>query len=193
MKKLSKEKQQQLILVVLVTAIVIGGLWFFLIKAQQDSLARLAQRKAQSRQKLEMVKHAIATADQVEQQLCDLQKVLAKNEEGMASGDLYSWTINTLRTFKLGYKVEIPQFSQIDGPKEVTLLAGFPYKQASLTVAGTAGFHEFGRFVSDFENRFPYIRVLNVTLEPERMAPGSDAEKLAFRMEIAALVNPGAS
>ena len=59
----------------------------------------------------------------------------------MASGDLYAWTINTLRQFKLGYKVEIPQFSQIDGPKEMNMLAGFPYKQANMTISGTAYLH----------------------------------------------------
>lgn len=193
MKKLSKEKQQQLILVVLVTVGVLAGLWLLLIKAQQENLRRLAEKKATTQQKLQQIRHAIATADQVEQQLCEAQKVLAKDEEGMASGDLYSWSITTLRTFKVGYKIEIPQYSQIDGPKDVTLLPSFPYKQASLMVAGTASFHEFGRFVADFENQFPFIRVLNVSLEPASAMAQTDREKLSFRMEIAALVKPGAS
>ena len=191
MKKLSKEKQQQLILVVLVTVGVLAGLWLLLIKAQQENLRHLAEKKAATQQKLQQIRHAIATAAEVEQQLCESQKVLAKDEEGMAFGDLYSWTITTLRTFKAGYKIEIPQFSQIDGPKDVSLLPSFPYKQASLMVAGTASFHEFGRFVADFENQFPFIRVLNISLEPAMAA--ADREKLSFRMEIAALVKPGAS
>jgi hypothetical protein len=158
-----------------------------------------------AKQRLQQVKQAVQTADQVEQALCDLKKRLDKSEEGMASGDLYSWSINTLRAFKLAYKVEIPQFSQIDGPKEVNLLAGFPYKQATMTVAGSGSFHEFGRLVADFENQFPQMRVLNLVLEPffgtmamdkERISPTpvtADRERLSFRMEIAALVKPGAS
>jgi Tfp pilus assembly protein PilO len=191
--KLSKQKQQQLILVVILTLGVLAGMWLVLIKAQQENLRRLADRKATTKQKLQQIKHAIATADQTEQQLCEAQKVLAKNEEGMASGDLYSWSITTLRTFKVGYKLDIPQFSQIDGPKEVNLLAGFPYKQASLMVAGTASFHEFGRFIADFENQFPFIRVVNLTLEPATAGTTTERERLAFKMEIAALVKPGAS
>ena len=45
---------------------------------------------------------------------------------------------------------------------------------------------------SDFENQFPYIRVMNLSLEPASSLVSSEKERLAFRMEIAALVKPGA-
>ena len=38
---------------------------------------------------------------------------------------------------------------------DVNLLPNFPYKQATLTVAGTAHFHDLGRFLADFENQIP--------------------------------------
>ncbi len=188
MKKLSKEKQQQLILTVLLTVMAVVGLWFGLIRVQRQSLATHAQRKEAAKQKLQQVKLAIEMADQIEQQLCESTKLLDKDEELMASGDLYSWFINTIRTFKLGHKVEIPQYSQIEGPKEVTLLAGFPYKQATLTIAGTATFYDFGKFVADFENQFPHMRVLNLSLEPASALVGNEKEKLSFKIEVAALV-----
>jgi hypothetical protein len=191
--KLSKEKKQQLMLVAVATGLVLAGLWFGLISAQKRSLHTIAEKNAVAKQKAEQVKHAIETADQIEQELCEAKKRLDKNEEGIASGDLYAWTITTLRTFKLGYKVEIPQFSQIDGPKDVSLLPNFPYKQANLTIAGQASFHEFGRFVADFENQFPFMRVINVTLEPASSVATTEREKLSFKMEIAALVKSGAS
>jgi hypothetical protein len=193
MNKLSKEKQQQLILVILVTVMAGVGLWFGLIRTQKQSLQILAVKKQAAKERLQQVRKAIETADQTEQQLCELKKILDKSEEGMATGDLYSWSINTLRAFKLGYKVEIPQFSQVDGPKDATLLAAFPYKQATWTVAGTGSFYEFGKFVSDLENQFPYFRVLNMTLEPVSGLVSADGEKLAFKMDLAALVKPGAS
>jgi hypothetical protein len=89
--------------------------------------------------------------------------------------------------------VDIPQFSQIDGPKEVTMLAGFPYKQVNMTISGTAQYYELGRFVKDFENQFPYVRVLNLTLEPAPTAGATDREKLLFKFEVAALVKPANS
>ena len=188
MNSLSKEKRSQLVLVAVLTGGVLVGLWFGLIRFQQQSLGSLAQNKIASQQKLEQVKQAIESADLIESQLGEAGQRLGKIEATMASGDLYAWTINTLRTFKLGYKVEIPQFSQIDGPKEMNMLPGFPYKQASMTISGTAAYTDFGKFVADFENQFPYMRVLNVSLEPVPATTGAEHERLAFRMELAMLV-----
>ncbi len=193
MNHLSKEKRTQLLLVVVLTVSVLAGLWFGLIRLQQQHLDVLGQNKTAAEDKLLQIKQAIDTSDLVESQLADVSKRLAKIESSMAAGDLYSWTINTLRQFKLGYKVEIPQFSQIDGPKEMNMLAGFPYKQANMTISGTASYPDFGRFVADFENQFPYMRVLNISLEPIPALVAADKERLAFRMEIAALVKTGAS
>jgi hypothetical protein len=193
MKKLSKEKRQQLLLVALLTAGALIGLYLGLIKFQSATLKRLQTKKLAADQQLRDVKHSIANATQIESQLGESAARLAKLEETLASGDLYAWTISTMRKFKLSYKVEIPQFSQIDGPRDSSLLPQFPYKQATLTVGGYAFFYDFGKFLSDFENQFPYARVLNLNLEPMSTMPGGDREKLSFRMEIAMLVKPGTS
>jgi len=193
MKTLSKDKRNQLVLAVLLTAGSLAGLWFGLISFQKQHLRALSQRTKAAQEELQQVRQAIQTADTVEAQLADFSAQLAKLEENMASGDLYSWSFNTIRKFKLLYKVEIPQFSQVDGPKDVQLLPHFPYKQATLVVSGTAFFPDLGRFIADFENQFPYFRVLNLNLEPVSALAGAEHEKLSFRMEIAALVRPGAS
>ena len=193
MKNLSKEKRNELVLVVLITGAVLAGLWFGLIRFQQQRLAGLGENKRAAEQRLEQVRQAIETADLVEVQLGEASQRLAKIESTMANGDLYAWTINTLRQFKLGYKVEIPQFSQIDGPKEMNMLAGFPYKQANMTISGSALYTDLGKFIADFENQFPYMRVMNLSLEPSPASAGSDKERLSFRVEIAALVKNTAS
>lgn len=192
MNKLSKEKRQQLVLTGLVTLLAICGLYFGIVCAQQRSLKTLKGATDAASQKLTLVKRSIQTADQTEQQLCDARKQLDKCEEVMASGDLYSWAITTIRSFKLNYRVEIPQFSAINGPKDMDLLPDFPYKHVTLTVGGTAAFNELGRFLADFENQFPHMRLLNLSLEP---APAQSAgePKLAFKMDISALVKPNAS
>ena len=193
MKKLSKEKSQQLILVVLVTLMAVFGLSYLLIKPQYEKWQNLKLQKDAALAKLQQVKFTIENADQIESQLCEAKKRLDKIEDTMASGDLYSWAINSIRQFKLGYKIDVPQFSQIDGPKEMPMLAHFPYKQASLTIGGSGQFHDLGRFLSDFENQYPYMRILNLSLEPTSSLTSSDRERLAFKLEIAALVKPGAS
>jgi Tfp pilus assembly protein PilO len=193
MKSLSKEKQQQLILAILITLAAISGLALLVIKPQYRRRDELAAQQREAENKLHQVKLAIAGADQVEVQLADCKKNLQSIEENMASGDLYSWAINTIRQFKLEYRVDIPQFSQIDGPKDVNMLAKFPYKQACLTIGGTAHFHDLGRFLADFENQFPYIRIVNLSLEPASNLGGNDKDRLGFKFEIAALVKPGMS
>lgn len=193
MKSLSKEKRNQLVLVVILTGGVLAALWFGLIRFQQQTLEQLAQSRRAAEQKLDQVKQAIDTADLVEVQLGEASQRLAKIESTMASGDLYAWTINTIRQFKVDYKIDIPQFSQIDGPKEMNMLPHFPYKQANMIISGTAFYTDFGRFVADFENQFPYMRVLNLSLEPVPSMVGGSRERLAFRMEIATLVKNTAS
>lgn len=190
MKKLSTEKQKQLVLVVLLTVGAMIGTAYGLIRPEVHKREKLAQARLAAERHLQQMKQTVEHADQIEAQLCETKKQLDKIEEGMASGDLYSWAINTIRQFKLGYKVEIPQFSQIDGPREMSMLAGFPYKQATITIGGSASFYEFGKFVSDFENQFPYIRLLNLSLEPAAVNAAGDKEKLSFKVQIAALVKP---
>ena len=109
----------------------------------------------------------------------------------MASGDAYSWVVNLLRRFKLPYKVEIPQVNQPTAPTDVNLLPSFPYKQVTLKVSGTGYYDDFGKFIADFENEFPHVRVANWSLEPA--ATGTSAgEKLQFTVDLIVLVKPNA-
>lgn len=193
MNKLSTEKRKQLVLVALVATAAVAGIAYGLIKPEYQRRARLVESRKAAQQRLEQMKQTIENADQIETQLCDTKKQLEKIEEGMATGDLYSWAINTIRQFKLAYKLDIPQFSQIDGPRDMSMLAGFPYKQASVGIGGTATYYELGRFVSDLENQFPYARLSNLTLEPIAGVGAGDREKLSFKVQITALVKPGAS
>jgi len=193
MKKLSSEKRKQLLLVLGLTVIVMVGLWFGVISAQTQKLGAMDARKVAAAKKLDQVKAAVESAPTISNQLKQAEEALDELEADMASGDLNSWAFNTIRLFKASYKVDIPQFSRIDGPKEVNLLPKFPYSQAGFTVAGTAHFHDLGRFLADFENQFPYFRIANLTLEPAPATSPSETERLAFKMEVLALVKPGNS
>jgi Tfp pilus assembly protein PilO len=190
MKRISKEKKNQLILVLGLTVVAMVGLWFGLINSQTEKLSTLAERKNAAAAKLKQMTTAVQAGPGIKSQLDDEGERLSKLEADMATGDLNSWAFNTIRQFKTPYKLDIPQLSQVDGPKDVTMFPKFPYKQASLTVAGTGLFYDFGRFLADFENRFPYFRVANLSLEPAPQGPGTDPERLAFRMDIIALVKP---
>jgi hypothetical protein len=192
MKKLSQEKLKQLGLVTAAGAGVLAGLWFGLIKHQLKTIDELRQKKVTAEATLKKETNTVIGGSQLDSQVIDLHDQLESNEQDMALGDLNSWFFSFLRKYKSAYRVEIPQFGSAE-VGEVKLLPGFPYKQATISVGGTAYFHDLGKFIADFENQYPYAQVLNLDLQPGPAQSQSEKEKLSFRMDIAVLVRPGPS
>jgi hypothetical protein len=191
MKRISREKRNQLIIVGLVTLAVLGVIYFGLIRPQYDSLSQISRAQKTADNKLHGIKNTITNADVIANELVETSLALNHTEADMASGDLYSWTYDTLRHFKQPYKVEIPEIGQ-PAIGEMDLLPSFPYKQIRFAINGTAYYHDLGKFISDFENHFPHARVVNLVIEPMSNADNTN-EKLSFRMEIIALVKPNPS
>jgi len=187
--KLPREKRNQFVLVVVITLAVLSGLGFGLIKYQYENLKHLADRKVEADKKFRQMEDAVRNSAKIESDLTEAKQTLSQLESDVApQGDLYSWVIGMLRSFKGPYKVEIPQYSQMGPTTEMSMLPGFPYKQASMTIAGKAHYHDLGRFLADFENRFPHMRILNLGLDVD--GNPQEAEMLAFRMDIVTLVKP---
>ena len=188
-KQLSKEKRNHLVLVALLTAIALGGLGLGLIRFQYDNLKIIAAETSDARKKLSQMSDGIRRADQIETELAETSKILASQEENMVSGDPYSWGLDMLGRARAAYQVDIPVVNQpVLG--ETTLLPKFPYKQVTFTVGGSGYYHDIGKFISDFENQFSHIRVVNLTLDPVSSQAAADKEKLAFRMDVVALTRP---
>ena len=198
MKNLPKEKRDRLIMIAVSASVLMGALYFGVIRVQRATLANLAKKHADEERRVSNGQRLAATTAELQKHLSGVQGQLKAIESTMATGDMYSWIIQTMNSFKENgdYKVEIPQFSR-EVPCEVGLLPKFPYRAAAFTVRGTAFFHDIGRFIADFENTFPYMRIQNVDLEPSSSTFGNgtnpedmESEKLSFKMEIVTLVNP---
>lgn len=190
LKTLPKEKRNHLVLVVLLTAIALGGLGFGLLRFQYDHIRHIQADTEDAQKKLSLMQERIRKADQLEQDLAAAGQGLALLEEGMAAPqDQYAWVLDTIRRFTLPYKIVIPVVNQpVLGA--TTLLPKFPYPQASVSLSGTGHYHDIGRFVADFENHFPHIRLVNLTLDPVSSLIGDEQEKLEFKMEVIVLVRP---
>jgi hypothetical protein len=186
--KLSKEKRNHLILVVIGTLAVLSGLGFGLIKAQREALVQAEARQVTARAKLKEMEETVKRAGLVESVQTQVAQMLSEKEAVMAADDLYSWMYNAVRRFQKGYKVEIPQLSPISTPVAVNLLADVPYKQATMQIGGTAHYHELAQFITDFENTFPLMRVVNLTIEFTPVTTPTEREKLAFKMDLVTLV-----
>jgi hypothetical protein len=191
--KLTPEKRNRLITVCVAILVIAGGLGFGLIRCQYQYVSHLNQDRVAVEAKLKLVQNAVKHSDQIEAELQASGKQLAEAEADVASGDLYAWAINLVRTFKTGYKVEIPQVNPEGSPTEVDLLPGLPYKQAKFMLTGTAHFHDFGRFIANLENQFPHLRVVNLSLEPNPNATPDEVETINFKMVIVALVKSNAA
>ena len=188
MNKLPKEKRDHLILVGMGTLLALVAIGYGLIRPQYATISEINKQIDSKRDDLQKMEDTIKKADSISAQLEDLTDTLTQAESDMASGDPASWIYDTIRNFKGKYKVDISVNGQLSmGP--VDLLPAFPYKQLKVTVGGTAYYHDFGKFIADFENTFPHARIANLTLEPVG-GTGDNSEKLAFRMDIIAVVNP---
>jgi hypothetical protein len=194
MKKLPPAKQKQLMVVLIVTVAMICAVYFLLISPQNDKNQQLAQQISQASTRLKEYQDTILKKQVVAEQLAVWSENMKHAEEDVASGDLYAWTYDMIRRFKTAYpKLEIPTPGQ-PSLGDCDLIADFPYRQIRFSMTGTSYYHDLGRFVADFENRFPHCQVLNLWVDPAMGASGPATttlgEKLSFRMDIVALVKP---
>lgn len=190
MKRLSTEKRNRLILVILGTLGLISAVYFLLVRPQSDENQKINAKIISEQDRFEKIKSTIKTAGSAAGSVTDNSALLAQAEEDVASGDLFAWTYDTIRRFKAGYRLDIPNIGQ---PilSEVDIIPNFPYKQIKFSLIGTGFYHDIGKFVSDLENKFPHMRVINLVIDPTG-GGDSSTEKLSFRMDIVALVKPNA-
>jgi len=188
MKKLPKEQRNKLVLVWLITITLVAAWVFVVLKVQLDVKYRAEQRLQKQKDQYTMMTNQLSHAEQLELDAETAGRKLEVLESRMASGDIFSWVVTTLRDFKQAYPVDLPQLSQVTVTPN-SLLPEFPYQQARITVAGTAYYHDLGMFITDFENTFPFARITNLDIQP---AAGA-GEKLSFKMDIFFLVKPDES
>jgi len=192
MKNLTKEKRDRLLITAAVTLVAVVALYYMLISRQQSAAKAMAKQINEQKLKVSSAERLVAATADIKRNLELANQKVSSIEEGMASGDMYAWVIQTVGRFGAERKVEIPQFSR-EVLTDVGIFPKFPYKAAVFNVRGVAYFHDLGRFLADFENSFPFARVQNVEMEAagSSAATGtSDTEKLSFRMEIVTLINP---
>jgi Tfp pilus assembly protein PilO len=188
MNKLPKEKKIQLLIIAVGTVVIMAGLWFGLIAVQQEKINKIANKSLSVQQDIAKMQRVVVEASQVEVQLEAATNRLAQIEAAMPTGDLFSWTVSSLKQFNTpSYKVDMPQIGA-PGVGEVKMLPNFPYNQATVVVTGTAYYYDFGKFLADLENHFPYLRVENLSLSPGSGTSPDEHEKLSFHMYIVNLV-----
>jgi Tfp pilus assembly protein PilO len=179
----NRQKRNQLFMALGATVIVVVGLIFGLIRPQYDKLSNIKKQAQDTQEHYKSVENLIHQSNAASTELASLTNAISSAESDMATGDIYAWTVDTMRHFKVSYKVEVPEVGQ-PGMSEVDIIPNFPYKQLKFTIRGTGYYHDIGRFIADLENKFPHMRVLNIDMSPA----GADGERLSFSMDVVALV-----
>src|SRR5207248_4408446 len=189
---LPKDKRDRLLMTLGVTVVAVVAIYYLLISNQRSAARAVAKQINEQRLKVSSAERLVAATAEMKHNLELANQKVTSIEDGMASGDMYAWVIQTVGRFGAERKVEIPQFSR-EVVTDVGIFPKFPYKAAVFNVRGVAYFHDLGKFLADFENSFPLARIQNIELEPAGNSAAtatSDSEKLSFRMEIVTLINP---
>lgn len=196
MARFSKEKRNRLILVIVGFLAIAGGIWYLVIKTSISKLQQSGSKLAAAKDKLERSRNWVNQAEQMEVAAEEATRRLREFEEGMAPGtDLFSWSYVLLDKARAGQAVEIIEVTRPQ-TNQVGVLPDFPYTAATFTVRGIAHYHDFGKFLADFENKFPYFRAQNLSLGtaseggPETATASIGKERLYFKMDIVALIKP---
>ncbi len=98
--KLSKAKRDQLIVVAIGTLLVVGGLWYLVIGAQQTALAQTIKKKSEAAARLAKGRLYVDNSAAIQSNLVVATERLRSLEDTMLSGDIYSSFFKTLNTFK---------------------------------------------------------------------------------------------
>lgn len=200
MNKLSKEKRDKLALVCLGVGGLLAVLYFFVISNQRDTLAEIAT-------KLETLDGKTVKADRLLKREADVRREMEERkgqlgelERGMAPpANFYLWFSRLI-----GPRLQTNSLTLLDLPQPSTnspgVLPKMPYTAQVFDLAATGYYHDFGKFLADFENDFPYMRVELYRIDPDlgfRSGGGNEGEaslshtnQLKFRFRVFALQKP---
>ena len=179
----SKQKRNQLFLTLAVVTLALAGIGFGVIRPQYANLAAVRKQTTDALAKWKADSRVIQDSGANDAELADLSQELASNEVDMATGDIYAWTLDTIRHFKSNYRIDVPEIGQ-PSVSSMDQFPNFPYQQLRFTIRGSGYYHDIGKFIADFENEYPHMRVEDLDMSPV----GGDTEKLSFKAEVVALV-----
>lgn len=191
--KLTKEKRDHLILTAVGTAVVIAGVWMGVISGQKMKIARLSSEITDMEAKIQKAKTWVNNHDALVAEVDELKQKLKSAEDNLISStDIYASTVQAVNRVRTRHRVEIKDHTRpVEEP--VTLLPDFPYRAATFTLQGEAFFHDFGRFLADFENSYQHMRVQKLKVTPGSSSLTPVPEKLTFEMEVVTLINKPSS
>jgi Tfp pilus assembly protein PilO len=192
--KINKAQKQQLIAVGVGAVAVMTALWYFVVRAQHDELAATIKNCDTMRVKLKDEHEMVYQAEQIALDLTNCLEKLHQREAGFApEHEPYSWMRGVMDRFYLPpngrhpYKtVSNIDFKQPEITDKGGIIAAFPYKWARFHITGEGRYHDFGKFIADFENAFPCFRIQDLDISASLTGIRTDPYTLSFSFDIIA-------
>jgi Tfp pilus assembly protein PilO len=195
MNKLSKEKRDRLILVAIGAVAVVFGLCYLWILPRYGTIKANRQNAARMLEDTGKAKDLNNKSAKIEADLQEAQKKIEALEGAMLPvGNEYMTLFNWLKQASLSSKVKYEGELNHPAIGPMPLLPGFPYKAATFNDTIFYGhYHDFGKFLADLENNFPYMQFQVVKAGLPEVPRPDDPEQLRLNVRIVALVQPAAS
>jgi hypothetical protein len=213
MNKLSKEKRDRIILILIGGAGLAIAIWYSVLGSQKEVIASYDDRIESTQDRLFRAERMTRRERQINADLELLRKKIAAAEGQMHPAEEANgrkWLLDQLGAFiQNRYDVTLRALSDPTIGSSLLNTPGMPYSAAAYRVEFHAYYHEFGRFLADFENSFPYMSIHNLQVSPVA-TPGvgggqtlpvdrqeiasskpEEREKLVFSMFIVLLFRPG--
>lgn len=189
---LTREKKLELVRLALLTVVGLVVVYVILIQPQQRALMESLADARRVEDKIDASRRKVDKADLFKKELELGQEKLKAVEEGVVTEDPYLWIIKTMRKFQIPGRLEVTNFDPPQVQEESSSFHPMGYRLVGFGVSGTGFYRDYVQFVWRFEKAFPNLRIQRLELEAATLAPSAeDAEKLAFRMQIIALMkNP---
>jgi hypothetical protein len=201
MNKLSKDKRDKLLLICIMAGGLVAVLYFLVIVDQKDELTGLTNRIAQMSDKRDKAAKTFKRQRDFEENLEGQKKLLnAKQAEMPRAGEGILWFNTLMEERRVVFNLDIKDIKGPEQPVDPGILPKFDFKGVAFTVTMVGTYLDFGRFLADFENRFPYMRTQLQSVTPEYVPPsatganpasaGSDNEplKLRFNFRVISLI-----
>lgn len=215
MSKLSKEKRDKIILSAVGALALAGVFWYFVITAQNASREKYQQSIRDAQDKIYKAEMLIKRGASKQAELAELRQQIADAEAQMIPVEHLKgskWLSDTLVNFITKNKHDVRLTNLSNDPvlgKQFLPLPKFAYSAAAYDLVEMQGYyHAFGKFLADFENSFPYIRIQKLQIwplatpsaasgpttdVPEELVAGPEREQLKIAMRVVVLFKPSGS
>ncbi len=202
MNKITKDKRDKLLIIGVLTGLVVSVLYAMVISAQRGQIADLEDKIFRTRESLDKNARWIRQSATVQANASAVVQDLDAVHSQMSPLDKFKWFYNSVEKFRAGYSnVSLLDISREPEIGEIGVLPKFPYPAATFGVKMHSTYHDFGKFISDFENNFPYMRIqgLRAEIDPAQRLAGASAmsnvdadkrERLLFTFKVVTLIKP---